>query len=336
MNVIRPIRLGDLDALVKLAQTAGVGFTSLPPVAEFLQAKIELSERSFAESVGKPGHERYMFVLEDSDSGRVGGCCAVEAACGLDEPFYNYRIGTTVHASRELKIYNLTPTLYLTNDYTGASVLCSLYLAPDVRAGGNGHLLSRSRFMLMAQFAQRFAPKVIAEMRGVSDENGRSPFWEGLGRHFFTIDYGRAEHLVGMGNKAFIAELMPKHPIYALLLSPEARAVMGKVHAQTLPALHLLERENFRMQGYIDIFDGGPTVEAPLPEIRSIKRSRLVKAEPGQDKNPVPHLVANTKLDEFRCLLADLSPSGMSAPLSKVQLEALRVKAGDSVRVTVL
>jgi arginine N-succinyltransferase len=129
---------------------------------------------------------------------------------------------------------------------------------------------------------------------------------------------------------------MPKHPIYALLLSPEARAVMGKVHAQTLPALHLLERENFRMQGYIDIFDGGPTVEAPLPEIRSIKRSRLVKAEPGQDKNPVPHLVANTKLDEFRCLLADLSPSGMSAPLSKVQLEALRVKAGDSVRVTVL
>jgi arginine N-succinyltransferase len=215
-------------------------------------------------------------------------------------------------------------------------VLCSLYLSPDFRAGGNGHLLSRSRFMLMAQFPQRFAAKVIAEMRGVSDEAGRSPFWEGLGRHFFTIDYGDAEHVVGMGNKAFIAELMPKHPIYTVLLTPEARAVIGKVHAQTLPALHLLERENFRMQGYIDIFDGGPTVESPAAEIRTIKRSRLVKAVAGADTSTVPHLVANTKLDEFRCLLADLNPAGAAAPLSKVQLEALRVKPGDTVRATAL
>jgi arginine N-succinyltransferase len=336
MNVIRPIRLSDLDALLKLAQGAGVGFTSLPPVAEFLQAKIELSEQSFAAAVAKAGHERYMFVLEDADTGKVGGCCAVEAACGLDEPFYNYRIGTTVHASRELKIYNLTPTLYLSNDYTGTSVLCSLYLSPDFRAGGNGHLLSRCRFMLMAQFPQRFAAKVIAEMRGVSDEHGRSPFWEGLGRHFFTIDYGAAEHVVGMGNKAFIAELMPKHPIYTVLLTPEARAVIGKVHSQTVPALHLLERENFRMQGYIDIFDGGPTVEAPVPEVRTIKRSRLVTASVGPDTQTVPHLVANTRLDEFRCLIAELNPANASAPLSKIQLEALRVKPGDSVRVTAL
>jgi arginine N-succinyltransferase len=337
MNVIRPIRLADLDALLKLAQGAGVGFTSLPPVAEFLRAKIELSEQSFAASVAQAGHERYMFVLEDTDSGKVGGCCAVEAACGLDEPFYNYRIGTTVHASRELKIYNLTPTLYLSNDYTGTSVLCSLYLSPDFRAGGNGHLLSRCRFMLMAQFPQRFAQKVIAEMRGVSDEHGRSPFWEGLGRHFFTIDYGDAEHVVGMGNKAFIAELMPKHPIYTVLLNPEARAVIGKVHAQTVPALHLLERENFRMQGYIDIFDGGPTVESPVAEVRTIKRSRLVTASAGLDPTgALPHLVANTKLDEFRCLIADVNPAGANAPLSKVQLEALRVKAGDTVRVTPL
>jgi arginine N-succinyltransferase len=337
MNVIRPIRLTDLDALLQLARGAGVGFTSLPPVAEFLQAKIELSAQSFAASVSQAGHERYMFVLEDTDSGKVGGCCAVEAACGLDEPFYNYRIGTTVHASRELKIYNLTPTLYLSNDYTGASVLCSLYLSPDFRAGGNGHLLSRSRFLLMAQFPQRFASKVIAEMRGVSDEQGRSPFWEGLGRHFFTIDYGDAEHIVGMGNKAMIAELMPKHPIYTVLLTPEARAVIGKVHAQTVPALHLLERENFRMQGYIDIFDGGPTVESPVAEVRTIKRSRLVTASAGQDPTgAAPHLVSNTKLDEYRCLIADVNPSGAHAPLSKVQLEALRVKAGDSVRVTPL
>lgn len=335
-NVMRPIRLADLDAILHMARTAGAGFTSLPPVAEFLRDKIERSERSFAAPVQRPGSERYMLVLEDVATGRVGGCCAVEAACGLDEPFYNYRIGTTVHASRELHIYNLVPTLYLTNDYTGTSVLCSLYLAPDFRGGGNGHLLSRSRFMLMAQHPQRFADKVIAEMRGVSDDKGRSPFWEGLGRHFFSIDYGRAEHLVGMGNKAIIAELMPKHPIYTTLLSPEARAVLGKVHPHTEAALHLLERENFRMQGYVDIFDGGPTVEAPAAEVRSIKRSRVLKATPGQSASGMPHLVANTKLATFRCTLADLDPADSAALLPPELMRALDVEPGDAVRATLL
>jgi arginine N-succinyltransferase len=334
MNLIRPIQPADLDALVALAESAGVGFTSLPPVPEFLKAKIELSVRSFAATVAQPAHERYMFVLEDVATGHIGGCCAVEAACGLDEPFYNYRIGTTVHASRELHVYNQMPTLYLSNDYTGCSVLCSLYLSPAFRAGGTGHLLSRSRFMMMGQYPQRFAAKVIAEMRGVSDERGRSPFWEGLGRHFFSIDYGRAEHLVGMGNKAFIAELMPKHPIYTLLLSPEARDVLGHVHPQTVPALHLLERENFRMQGYIDIFDGGPTVEAPLIEIRSIKRSRTVKAVTGVPKGGIAHLVANTQLADFRCVMTDLNPAENVAPLSAEIMKLLRVKPGDAVRVT--
>jgi arginine N-succinyltransferase len=335
LKLIRPIRLDDLDALLGLAQGAGVGFTSLPPERHFLQEKIELSERSFAAEPATAGHERYMFVLEDAATGQIGGCCAVEAACGLDEPFYNYHVGTTVHAHRELKVYNQLPTLYLTNDYTGTSVLCSLYLSPDFRSGGAGHLLSRSRFLLMAQYPRRFASKVIAEMRGVSDERGRSPFWEGLGRHFFSIDYGRAEHLVGMGNKAIIAELMPKHPIYAVLLPPEARAVLGKVHPQTAPALHLLERENFRMQGYIDIFDGGPTVEAPLAEIRSIKRSRLVKAVAGPPlAGGMPHLVANTALAGYRCVLANLNPGDGSAPLPPEAMQALGAHAGDVVRVT--
>ncbi|MBI2384353.1 MAG: arginine N-succinyltransferase [Gammaproteobacteria bacterium] len=336
MKIIRPIQTQDLDALLHMAKTAGAGFTSLPPVPEFLQKKIELSEESFAAGVHKAGHERYMFVLQDVESGDVGGCCAVEAACGLDEPFYNYHVGTTVHASRELKVYNLVPTLYLSNDLTGTSVLCSLYLRPDFRGGGAGHLLSKSRFMFIANFPQRFSQKVIAEMRGVSDETGRSAFWEGLGRLFFSIDYDRAEHLVGMGNKAFIAELMPKHPIYANLLPPEARAVMGQVHVQTRPALQLLEQEGFRYQGYLDIFDGGPTVEAPQAEIRSVKRSRVVEAHLGQARRGTPHLVANTRLREFRCGLADLAPTASAVDLPAQLAQALEVKAGDPVRVVAL
>ncbi len=334
MNIIRPICLNDLDTLLHIAETAGAGFTSLPRVPEFLQKKIELSERSFDHNVTEAGHERYMFVLEDTATGKVGGVCAVEAACGLDEPFYNYHVGMTVHASHELKVYNQVPTLYLSNDYTGVSVLCSLFLMPEFREGGTGRLLSKSRFLFMANFPQRFAERVIAEMRGVSDDDGSSPFWECLGRHFFSIDYDRAEHIVGMGNKAFIAELMPKHPIYTVLLNPDARNVIGKVHPQTAPALKLLEREGFRYQNYIDIFDGGPTVEAPLQAIRSIRLSRVLSVRIGTPTGTGgPHLIANTELHNYRCGLADVTPDDTSVTLTPEQARSLGVGDGDPVRV---
>src|SRR3546814_16588851 len=71
---------------------------------------------------------------------------------------------------------------------------------------------------------------------------------------------------------------MPKHPIYTVLLSAEAQAVLGKVHPETAPALRFLEQERFRYQGYIDIFAGGPVFEAPLHAIRSVRRSLLITA----------------------------------------------------------
>ncbi|GAC1625014.1 MAG: arginine N-succinyltransferase [Nevskia sp.] len=324
MKIIRPIRQSDLAALVGMAETAGAGFTSLPPVPEYLAKKIALSERSFAAAVEQPGHERYMFVMEETGTGEIGACCAVEAACGLDEAFYNYRVGLAVHASRELGIYNSVPTLYLSNDLTGTSVLCSLYLRPDFRGAGVGKLLSKCRFLFMANFPQRFADKVIAEMRGVSNDDGHSAFWEGLGRHFFSVDYERAEHIVGTGNKAFIAELMPPHPIYTVLLPPAAREVMGKVHPQTAPALQMLEQEGFRYQGYIDIFDGGPSVEARRADIASVQRSRVLPVQAvAAPASTRPFLIANTRLAEFRCAIAELGivdgraqvPAGVAAAL---------------------
>jgi arginine N-succinyltransferase len=339
MNFVRPIRLSDLPALLHIAETAGAGFTSLPPVAEILQKKIELSVESFAKAISEVGHERYMFVLEDSVTRRIGGCCAIEAACGLDEPFYNYHVGCTVHATREHSVYNRFPTLYLSNDYTGTSVLCSLYLMPEFRSGGAGRLLSKCRFLFMADFAHRFSAKVIAEMRGVSDELGRSPFWEGLGRHFFSVDYSRAEHIVGMGDKAFIAQLMPKHPIYAVLLPPEARDVIGRVHPQTTPALRLLEQEGFRYQNYIDIFDGGPTVEAPLAEIRSIRHSRLLTARIDDSASAVggsDSLLANMRVDAFRCALARLESSGDSVTINSELASVLELTSGELVRLATL
>lgn len=335
MNLIRPIRLEDLDALLELARGAGAGFTSLPPDRDYLRGRIELSLQSSAAQVERAGHERYLFVLQDGASGAIGGCCAVEAACGLDEPFYSYRVGLTVQASQKFEVYNRTPTLFLTNDYTGATVLCSLYLKPAFRKkDGAGRLLSKCRFLFMAAHRARFADRVIAEMRGVSDERGRSPFWEGLGRHFFSVDYAEAERIVGLGNKSFIAELMPAHPIYAVLLPDDARAVMGQVHEHTAPALRLLQGEGFRHQGYVDIFDGGPTVEAPAADVRSIRKSQRLEARvSAAPARGGPHLVSNDRLQDFRCVLAVLAPARDHVVLDQATAAALHIAAGDSVRI---
>ena len=96
------------------------------------------------------------------------------------------------------------------------------------------------------------------------------------------MDFSRADFLCGTGQKAFIAELMPKHPILYPLLSQEAQDVIGQVHPQTAPARAVLEKEGFRYRNYIDIFDGGPTLECDIDRVRAIRKSRLVEVAEGQ------------------------------------------------------
>jgi len=244
-----------------------------------------------------------------------------------------------VHASKSLNIYKPVPTLFLSNDHTGYTELCTLFLDPDRRNGKNGQLLSKVRFLFLAAFREQFSRKVIAEMRGISDDNGNSPFWESVGRHFFGMEFAEADRLTGMGQKSFIAELMPKHPLYTELLSPQAREVIGQVHPQTAPARAVLEAEGLRYAGYVDIFDAGPTLEGEIDELRAVKNSRLltvrISEEIFEDDAPL-YLVANENYQNFR---AALVPGGHA--LGKLTLDAataciLGVTAGDKIRAVAL
>ena len=136
-------------------------------------------------------------------------------------------------------------------------------------------------------------------MRGVSDENGQSPFWGWLQQHFFSIDFIDADYLSGTGQKDFIAELMPKLPIYVNLLSDEARAVIGQVHEKTRPALRLLEQEGFRCRGYVDIFDAGPTLEVWREQIDAIRRSFTARVQISNHHSAQEYLMANTDFPHF-------------------------------------
>ena len=188
----------------------------------------------------------------------------------------------------------------------------------------------------MMEHRERFSETVIAEMRGVSDEKGRSPFWEWLETHFFSMDFPTADYLTGIGNKVFIAELMPKYPIYVNLLSEAAQNVIGKVHDKTRPALQLLEEEGFSCRGYVDIFDAGPTVEANLSHIRTAQSSLKLPvviddmaAAQGQT-----HYIINTSIDEFRAVAAEMTISEEQrvAVLSRQAAAALNVNEGELVR----
>lgn len=338
MMRIRPVSLADLPTLLALASSTGVGLTTLPADEALLRKRIETSMVSFA-GESERADEMFVFVLEDTRHARVVGVAAIATAVGLREAWYSYRVGTLVHASKELGIFNQTPTLFLSNDHTGHSELCSLFLAPDYRVGNNGSLLSKCRFLFIAQFRERFSKKIIAELRGVSDAEGRSPFWDSLGRHFFSMEFQRADYLTGIGKKSFVAELMPKHPLYTSFLTPEAQAVIGKTHALTEPARRLLEREGFRYEGHVDIFDAGPTVECEVEDIGAVAECRklaVVVKPDAATANGTAMLIANTRFAEFRACVAHTAPEGDTLPLASAEAAALGVRVGDEVRAVSL
>lgn len=335
MLLIRPIKASDYQNLYEMAVESGHGFTSLPVHDELLKRKISRSVESFGKTLKAPGDEGYLFVLEETDSGRVLGTSAIEAAVGLEDAFYHYHLGKVVHSSRALGVYKAVDILTLCNDYTGVSELCTLFLRADSRKGGAGKLLAKIRFLFMAEFPERFSDKVIAELRGVSDELGRSPFWQWLEESFFSVDFPTADYLTGIGQKGFIAELMPKYPIYVNLLSKEAQAVIGQVHEQTKPALALLQSEGFSNTGYVDIFDAGPTVEAKLEHIRTVRASRRVQVRLGQSRGSAAYLICSTSLQNFRatCLTLDVEEEQSFVVLSLETAALLGVGEGDWVRI---
>lgn len=341
MMVIRPINQHDLKSLYRLAAQTGIGFTSLVADEAILQKKVDGAVRSFSkENVSKPSDEDYLMVLEDTATGQVVGTCGILATVGLEEPFYSYHLGTITHSSRELGVHNVIPTLILNNDFTGCSEICTLFLEEGYRHSKNGQLLSKARFMFMAQFPERFTEKVFAEMRGVSDENGVSPLWESLGRHFFSIDFVKADELTTQGNKQFIAELMPNNPVYVNLLPKEARDVLGEVHSKTAPARRLLEQEGFRYENYVDIFDGGPSLEARVQDIRAVRDSRLCTVKIGEHNEPEEssfYLVSNTKVTNFRCILVQRATAPVEEiTLTQEEADTLHIKAEETVRVVEL
>jgi len=312
-HVIRAANADDLQHLYEMAKRTGGGFTNLPPDRKALTAKLERGAAAFARTEDELGDDLFVFVLENTVTGEVRGTCQIFSAVGLKWPFYSYRIGALTQHSEELGRTFRADILNLSTDLEGVSEVGGLFLHPGERAGGLGMLIARSRYLFIRNHRARFADRCLAELRGVIDEAGGSPFWDGVAGRFFGMNFQDADEFNAKHGNQFIADLMPKHPVYIAMLSEAAKAVIGVPHPSGRAAMRMLEEEGFAWENYIDIFDGGPTMTVRTDQIRSIREAQdqavvAVDAALGDHKAGEKRLLAVGRLADFRTAYGWVEP----------------------------
>jgi arginine N-succinyltransferase len=329
--VIRASRADDIDSLYEMAKLTGGGFTNLPPDRDALTARLALSADGFGKAEDTPGDDLYVLMLEDSATGQVRGTAQLFSRIGQRWPFYSYRQGVLSQSSRELGRTFRAEMLSLTTDLEGSSEVGGLFLHPRERAGGLGQLLARSRYLFIRRHRERFAARTIAELRGVIDEAGGSHFWDGLAGRFFGMSFQEADQFNAVNGNQFIADMMPKHPIYIAMLPEAARAVMGLPHPTGRAAMRMLEAEGFSHQGYIDIFDGGPTMAAQTDAIRTVRDAATATIVATDAPDGEPGLIAAGRLEQFRGARGRIARQDGGIAIDAETAAALGAAVGDEV-----
>jgi len=330
--LIRPARSEDFAAIYKMAKLTGGGFTNLPADRATLVQKLARSDASFGRKADEQAADLYVFVLEDPKTGAIKGTCQIFGQVGVVQPFYSYHLSTLTQTSPELGKTFRNQTLTLTTDLEGCSEVGGLFLHPSARAGGLGALLARSRYLFIKLHRARFGDRVLAELRGVMDEAGHAPFWDGLAGRFFGMTFPEADEFNATHGTKFIADLMPKTPIYVSLLAESAKAVIGQPHPSGRAALRMLETEGFTFDRYVDIFDGGPTVTAQIDKIRTLRESAMETICEIDDGGKTRMIVAAGRLKKFRACCASVRRvprKGIAIDPEAARM--LGVKIGDEV-----
>lgn len=336
----RPARAADLDGLYRLAQAAGSGMTNLQPDRSLLSDRIATSEAALRSAEAREAGAAILFVLEAgaaSDRHIVGTAC-VFPRIGVQWPFYSYRLTRQAQTHRALRKTVAHDLLVLANDFDGQAEVGGLFVDAATRGTAAGRLAARSRYLFMAGHRTWFGRQVISDMRGYQDESGASPVWEAVGREFYDMDFAEADHMNAVVGNQFIADLSPRHPIYASLLPRAAREALGRPHDQGRRAMALLLEEGFRNEGYMDIFDGGPTLFAAIDDVKTVRESRddlvvAINSDLAGRAGVADFLACLGEAAAFRAARGALiaSPDG-GIILDAALAEALGAVEGDQVR----
>lgn len=329
---LRAAHIDDLEHLYEMAKLTGGGFTNLPADRNALTKKLNRADEAFSRTDGDLGDDQFTLVLENTETGQVRGTCQLFSQVGQQWPFYSYRLTTLTQHSQELDRTVRAELLSLVTDLEGSSEVGGLFLHPGERAGGLGLLLARSRYLFVAMHRSRFADRIIAELRGVIDDRGGSPFWDGVAGRFFGMTFQEADYFNAINGNQFIADLMPKHPVYVAMLDDEARKVIGVPHPSGRAAMRMLENEGFSAEGYVDIFDGGPTMTARTDQVKSVREAKPARVAATDLDIGERALIATGELSGFKSAygMRDFSEDG-TVSIDEISAIALEVGVGDTV-----
>ncbi|MBL4699150.1 MAG: arginine N-succinyltransferase [Phycisphaerales bacterium] len=293
MFVVRRAMMSDLPTLHKMSKM--VHFINLPPDQEIIANKIRNSRKSFmraggnAKSVHKPKGpsgkggisektamaDIFMFVIEEMNSEAcIGTSQLVSQMGGPGHPNVCFKLETREKYANDLKFGTKHTVARVHLDESGPTELGGLIMQPSFR----GHELKLGRFIGLIRFhfiglhRKMFRPTILAELMAPITSNGESLVWDSLGRRFIPLSYDEADRFCQY-SREFMTELLPEGDIHLSLLPPAARAQIGEVGPDTIPARRMLENLGFEYHNFVDPFDGGPYITAKTDEIELVNNT---------------------------------------------------------------
>ena len=330
---VRRSYLTDIDDLYNLARQAGL--LNLPADKKRLLKKLEISEQSFNGELSNSEAE-YMFILENTEDQSLIGSALIMAKHGTERVPHNaFQVLKREHFSDDLGIGFIHQTLKIKIDTNGPTEIGGLLLDRNYRNRPEklGKLISLSRFLYIAQRLDQFEDTILCEFTPPLTDDGRSEFWEALGRRFTGLSYQEADFL-SQTNKEFIEALFPKGEIYLCLLDTKARSVLGRIAEETKPAEHLLMSVGFEYIDEVDPFDGGPHYECETKKIKVISQSRKLRIEHFENPSMKETMLLSVLRDmDFFCVACNAEIRDQSVMIPEKYLNLLEVQLGDWVQV---
>ncbi len=334
--VVRNATSDDVPGLYSLAKQFSL--LNLPADKRAIADKVEVSEASFRGDLAKD-EAKYVFVIEDRDQQIVCGSSQIVAKHGTPvEPTYSFEILKKERFSRDLGVGFIHQILRLKINENGPTEIGGLVVDRSYRSRPEkiGKIASLSRFMYIGMFPERFEEDLYAQMAPPLTEEGRSEFWEALGRRFTGMPYQEAD-ILSQKNKEFIRSLFPEEDIYLCLLDAKARLVLGRVSQETQAALHLLESIGFTYMNEVDPFDGGPHLKVRAKQVTLIKNARLLKmSKQTQGAFDQKAIVAVCREGQFQAAATAYLIDGDSVSLPEKTKQLLELSENDLVYVTPL
>lgn len=328
--IVRPVKYEDLSQLTDLAKQFNL--LNLPGERKILQQKIDVSVQSFHGKLSKKD-SAYLFVIEDTEEKLVVGSSTVMAKHGTpDVPHNFFRLLKKNHYSEDLGIGFIHQVLRFQQDEDGPSEIGGLLVDKIYRRRPEklGKQISLSRFLYVALYPERFENRILCELTPPLTDEGRSEFWEALGRRFTGLPYQEAD-LLSQTHKEFIGALFPQEDIYLCLLDSKARAVLGRVGEQTKPAQHLLESIGFEYIDEVDPFDGGPHFGADVQDIAVVQQGKRYKVAEFSDSTFKERGLLAATSDEFVAGLVSYDIRGNEVAISHKMKQVLQLENGQEV-----